>query len=323
LEERIELLSEQRPRTAGVSIAIAVSLVAHLLLIAWLIRHWRPVAAAEHQEPIARYVQLMRQNPSEPQFTEAPGKKLEHPLNPNAPLSDGNRKAMMPEPTGDKPTNRPGDGGAVYQPRSRAGDGRQPSPAAAQPQPAQQQQTQQQQAAAQQPPPSQATAVNAAAFRQPTAAAASAAVDWRSAIKEVSKVASLGSGPQGIDLNGGGGDRGFTAENGPISFETQWYDWGDYAQSMVSRIRVNWYSQMPQIVYSGLKGVVTIRFTIHRDGRINEITILQSSGIPPYDFAAKKALELSSPLNPLPKDFPMDSEHVTAMFYYNLEPPNR
>jgi len=58
-------------------------------------------------------------------------------------------------------------------------------------------------------------------------------------------------------------------------------------------------------------------------GQITDVTILNTSGIPPYDFAAKKAIENSSPLNPLPKDFPMATEHVTAMFYYNLEPPTR
>ena len=69
--------------------------------------------------------------------------------------------------------------------------------------------------------------------------------------------------------------------------------------------------------------VVTIRFTIQRSGAITDITILNGSGVPPFDFAAKKAIELSSPLNPLPKDFPNNSERVTCMFYYNLEPPSR
>ena len=93
---------------------------------------------------------------------------------------------------------------------------------------------------------------------------------------------------------------------------------------MVNRIRVNWYANMPMpLLQTGLKGVLTIRFTIHRDGHLTDITILTSSGIPPYDFAAKKAIELSSPLNPLPKDFPEETERVTCMFYYNEEPPKR
>ena len=133
------------------------------------------------------------------------------------------------------------------------------------------------------------------------------------------KVASLGGG-DGLDLGQLSGEKGF-AEQGPISFETSWYDWGEYAQSMVSRIRVNWYANMPQIIRTGLKGKVTIRFTIQRDGRITDIEILESSSVPPYDYAAKKAIELSSPLNPLPKDFPKPSERVTCIFFYNMEVP--
>ena len=37
----------------------------------------------------------------------------------------------------------------------------------------------------------------------------------------------------------------------------------------------------------------------------------------------RKALELSSPLAPLPANFPNSSERVTAAFYYNLEPPKK
>ena len=145
-------------------------------------------------------------------------------------------------------------------------------------------------------------------------------VNWRSAIREIGKVASIG-GNQGIDLSGVTGGEAGSAEAGPLSFETQWYDWGEYAQSMISRIRVNWYNHMPQLIRTGMKGVVTIRFTIQRDGRLTEIELLHSSGVPPYDNAARKSIELSSPLNPLPKDFPKSSERVTAMFYYNSTPP--
>jgi TonB family protein len=301
LEERIELIVEQKRRAGGVTLAIAVSLVLHTLVIIYLVRHWQSAAVQPAAAtPMVRYVELMRQNPA---FTEAPGPKRESaPI--NAPYSDANRKASMPEPTGDRPVTRPGDGGAIYTPPAAAGHRVAPAPA---PQPE-----------AAQP------ARNAAAppsFREPVQANAGA-VDWRNAIREVGKIASLGNGQQGLDLGaaGGGGEKGF-AENGPISFETQWYDWGEYAQSMVSRIRVNWYGNMPDLIRTGMKGVVTIRFTIHRDGRISDVTILNSSAIPPYDFAAKKAIELSSPLNPLPKDFPNETERVTAMFYYNQEPP--
>jgi TonB family protein len=158
-------------------------------------------------------------------------------------------------------------------------------------------------------------------FRQPVQAATTSGIDWHGAIREIGKVASLG-GKQTLDLGeaGGGGDKGYAA-NGAPSFETQWFDWGEYAEGMVRRIRVNWLSVMPDLIKTGMKGHLIVRVTIHRDGRLSDIEILQSSGVPPYDFAAKKALELSSPIAPLPKDFPNETERVTFGFFYNEEPP--
>jgi TonB family protein len=292
-----------------VSLAVGASLVLHALFVFWMVTRYKPVTAVPENVPIARYVQLITQNPRE--FTEAPGPRVESaPI--TAPYSDANRRASMPEPTGDQPTKRPGAGDTTYSPPMQSGSN---VPAAPQQAAGQPSQPQTDAAAAQQVLESRITPY--------IESAASANVDWRSAIKEVGRVASLG-GSQSLNLDalGGGGEKGF-AEAGPLSFETQWYDWGEYAQSMVSRIRVNWYAQMPPLIRTGMKGQVTIRFTILRDGRITNVQLVKSSDIPPYDFAAKKAIELSSPLNPLPKDFPNESERVTAMFYYNMAVPVR
>ena len=318
MHEPIDLVvTEESQRASGISFAVLVSFVLHASLIAWFLLKYQPVQQAAPAGPMTRYVELMKQNPT--QFTEAPGKKVEEqPI--NAPLSDANRKAAMPEPTGDRPTLRPSDREGMYQPTPNpAPRGPQPSQQAPQIASAQPQLQPPSTAASQQPQPDSDRMV----YREPVkAAAAVATIDWNTAIREVGKVASLGGG-DGINLGQlGAGEKG-TAEQGALSFETAWYDWGEYAQSMVSRIRVNWYANMPQIIRTGLQGVVTIRFTIQRDGRITDVTILNSSTVPPYDFAARKAIELSSPLNPLPKDFPNPNERVTAMFYYNRDVPNR
>lgn len=314
MEERIELVVQEKQRPEGVSFAIAFSFIVHSLLIVWVLFIYKPEAVVHPETPMLRYVELIRQN-SERQFTEAPGPRVDSaPL--NAPFSDANRRASMPEPTGTTPTTRPGDDRGLYVPPMEGGDGR--------PRAAEQPTRTPQQASMLDTTPSIAPQQSDDTFvyRESKAAQASTGVDWRSAIREAGKIASLGTGEAGLDLgNVGGGEKGF-AESGPLSFETQWYDWGEYAQSMVSRIRVNWYDNMPQLIRTGMGGVVTIRFTIQRGGRITDIVMLKSSGIPPYDYAAKKAIELSSPLNPLPKDFPNASERVTCMFYYNMQVPN-
>jgi TonB family protein len=312
VDDRIELIvAEPNRKPGGTSIAIAASFVLHALILVLFLRGYRPAASVETRDtPMVRYVELIRNNPRE--FVEAPGPKTDRaPI--NAPWSDANRRASGPNPTGDRPTKRPGDGTGLYTP---------PVPEMRRGTPAPQQQAQ---AAA----PAQAPAATAAdsSSRIPplrtseASSLASTGINWGSAIREAAKVASISG--QNMDLSGvagSGGEQG-TFEQGPLSFETQWYDWGEYAQSMVSRIRINWYGQMPPLIRTGLKGVVTIRFTIQRDGRITDVTLLESSTAPPYDFAARKAIELSTPLNPLPKDFPNANERVVARFYYNSKPP--
>ena len=313
MEERIDLVAvEEEQKRKGISLFATFSLVLHVILLVWFIRSYRPAAPRSENVPIARYVELVKQNPRE--FVEAPGPKLEKAPRLDAPLSDANRKASMPEPTGTTPTNRPGNDRGLYVPPSQSGRrGEQPSNFQPSPPPTQSAPD------ARTNPTTQPN--DPMVYREPTQASVAprGTVDWNNAIREVGKIASLGGG-DGLDMGNLGGTPG-SAEQGPLSFETAWYDWGPYAQSMISKIRVNWYAIMPAIIRTGLQGVVTIRITIQRDGRITDVTILKSSGVPPYDYAAKKAIENSSPLNPLPKDFPNASERVTFMFYYNMEVP--
>jgi TonB family protein len=313
LSEQLQFVVEEGSRRGGVSAAVVVSAIIHTLLIIFIIRHYHPITESDKTTPMMHYVELIRQNP---QFTEAPGPKTKTaPL--NAPFSDANRHASMPKPTGDQPTLRPGEGG-LYTPPMKSGA---EEAAKARQIAAAESELSAPSAASLQPQTSAADSGGTFQYR-PSQASAASGINWNQAIKEVGKIASIGTGQHGVDLGGQGGDKGF-AESGPVSFESQWYDWGEYAQSMVNRIRVNWYNNMPQLIQTGMKGEVTIRFTIHRDGQITDITILSSSGRPPYDFAAKKAIELSSPLNPLPADFPNATERVTCMFFYNEEPPTR
>ena len=309
LEERIELIVEEKRRAGGFGLAVLISFLLHAAMLLWLVQS-RPLAVRIPETPITRYVELISRNPQEKDVIEAPGPAVDKaPL--RAPLSDANRKASMPEPTGDRLTTRPGDGRSVYTPPAGSAPS-QPRTAASSPA-----------APAMQPSDQTPTAADADRLTYrvpaPSATRASAPVDWRAAIHEVGRVASLGAGDTDFGAFSGG-EKGFTADTGPLSFETGWFDWGDYSVSMVSRIRRQWYEIMPPIVFTGLQGIVTLRFTIQKDGRVTDVTIMNSSGVPPYDYAARKAIENASPFAPLPKGFPKPSERVLVMFYYNSTP---
>jgi TonB family protein len=125
--------------------------------------------------------------------------------------------------------------------------------------------------------------------------------------------------------SGGGGDEGGGFErdggfvdSGPLSFDTVGYDWGAYAAEMIRKIKRNW--DVPALARYGVKGRLTIRFFIMKDGHVEGERILAGSGTPPFDNAAFQAIARSSAFRPLPDDLGHDREGVTVTFFYNLRP---
>lgn len=297
-EERdIQFLKEE-PRTISVGVYVVGSLAIHLLLLTfWFV--YRPLPVASVEEPL-RYVEFVSRQPETPRVIEGVGAPVESAPRPDAPLSNANRVARAPEPSSG--------------PRERlAGSPSNSAPAAA---PSQTRSEQQPQSTPQQKAPADQVAPqrpdNQLTY-QVAKATTAPQVDWKAALRSISGAAEPARSGGGPD-----GEAGF-AEAGPISFESQWYDWGNYADHMIRRIKLHWHANMPAIIRVGVKGVVTLRFTIERNGTISEVVVVESSGVPPYDFAAKKAVELSSKLNPLPADFPGARERVTARFFYNMD----
>ena len=122
--------------------------------------------------------------------------------------------------------------------------------------------------------------------------------------------------PENPDREGG------QVDTGGLSFDTQWYDWGPYAKAMLAKIRRHW--RIPEIAMMGVSGVVKIRFFIERDGTVTSLHIVDESGKPPMDFAARDAIARSSPFEPLPVDLGGEGrEGVTITFFYNRNPPDR
>ncbi len=129
------------------------------------------------------------------------------------------------------------------------------------------------------------------------------------------KAAKSGGGGE----EGGGFERdGGFADSGPLSFDTVGYDWGAYAAEMIRKIKRNW--DVPALARYGVKGRLTIRFFILKDGRVEGERILSASGVPPFDNAAFQAIARSSAFRPLPDDLGHDREGVTVTFFYNLRP---
>ena len=113
---------------------------------------------------------------------------------------------------------------------------------------------------------------------------------------------------------------GVSGPMGGLSFETKDFDWGPYSRRIYWIIWSNWMRGWPPAAWAGLKGTVSVRFRIWKDGHISGIEVLSASGTEAFDTCATLALEASSPLPALPADFTKESEGITARFLYNTDP---
>ncbi|HSP07593.1 MAG TPA: energy transducer TonB, partial [Acidobacteriota bacterium] len=122
--------------------------------------------------------------------------------------------------------------------------------------------------------------------------------------------------------SGGGGGDGDEPTGDPgsgVFFDTQGFDLGPWGNQAVSIVRSNWI--IPVAAELGIKGVVGISFKVERNGTIRDLKIISPSGVPSFDQAALSALQSSSPLPPLPQNFPRDVLPGIFRFYYNTPVP--
>jgi TonB family protein len=104
---------------------------------------------------------------------------------------------------------------------------------------------------------------------------------------------------------------------GAVSFDTAGWDLGPYARQVQERVSSNWRVPGAQEVLRQ-KGWVAIHFNVQKDGRVTDLAILRSSGIPSYDQSALNALKSSDPLPPLPEEVTLPQISGTFRFFYNM-----
>ena len=317
IDEIVERI-EHPQRRFPVERAILISLILHVLLLLFLILH--PPGARTVRLPgeteadrIAREARQAEFRVPVKMFVEAPGPSRPN-SNRNAPPSDKTRRAGggdRSKPAAETPFVAQKSGIEGLRPGPRGKEG---SRATAQV-PAQ---------AASQPSPSGAPSPATASPAPGTAAkSAPGLVVTPGAPQHLPNLNKAIKAAAGNPFSGEGGapnpnESGGFVDSGPISFDTQWYDWGDYAEEMIRRIKLHW--EVPQLARMGVKGKLSIRFYIRADGTVEGEKILRDSTIPPYDHAAFQAIATSSPFRPLPKDLHEDREGVTVTFFYNIRP---
>jgi TonB family protein len=89
--------------------------------------------------------------------------------------------------------------------------------------------------------------------------------------------------------------------------------------AVITRVRYNWYSLMPEIARKGEKGRVVVTFTIVRDGKVQDLQVRLSSGNNALDRAASGAIVASSPFPALATDFKGEQLVLEIPFLYNIK----
>jgi protein TonB len=284
-------------------VAIELSVLAHLLLAILLPQANAALLSLVPLRPTPPATPQDENQPLRFELVELPDQREEEPSRPDAPASDLSRRAHGGQ---GEPDTRPGVQGTTPELRlAPAQPGAEPVPGGA----------------SSVPEPSREQTEDV--IRRDDAGAGAILVQPEpepTAAAPVLRGVAPRSGPPAI----GGAipdRRGGRVDLGPLSFDTEWYDWGPYAAEMLRRIRYHW--RIPELARLGVPGSVRIRFTIERDGRVSGLEIQRESEHPPMTFAARDAILNASPLPPLPADLTgVEREGVTITFFYNMRPPD-
>jgi TonB family protein len=119
-----------------------------------------------------------------------------------------------------------------------------------------------------------------------------------------SAVAETGARGQGFGLStGGGGGSGSRLDVADFCCP-------DYLILMVERIRSNWNARAEAV------GETMVKFTIMRDGQIQDVGVEKSSGFAALDINAQRALLVTRQLPVLPAEFPNPTLTVHLNFQY-------
>ncbi|MGE0443830.1 MAG: TonB family protein [Vicinamibacterales bacterium] len=103
-----------------------------------------------------------------------------------------------------------------------------------------------------------------------------------------------------------------------IQFDTKGVEFGPWLRRFVARVRRNWFIPLSAMT---MRGHVVIQFNIWKNGTITDVNIVQPAALDSFNNAAYNAIVSSSPVDPLPPEYPSEKAFFTVTFYYNERPP--
>jgi len=111
----------------------------------------------------------------------------------------------------------------------------------------------------------------------------------------------------------------FSVDQPTILSDTRGVDFGAWLRLIYFRVKDNWYAVIPELIRSGTQAKVVVVFDVKKDGRIENVQIARTSGLPPYDRAAISSLKLSEPFPNFPVSFSGDRITLQFSYFYNIK----
>jgi TonB family protein len=122
----------------------------------------------------------------------------------------------------------------------------------------------------------------------------------------------------GDDGDLGLGQRQMNTRVGPeILSDTMGVDFGPYLEIVKREVKRNWYNLIPESVLFK-KGVVSLQFSILKNGQVAGLQYVTGSGDVSLDRAAYGGITASDPFPPLPTEFTGPNLTLRFTFFYNL-----
>lgn len=113
------------------------------------------------------------------------------------------------------------------------------------------------------------------------------------------------------------GSGGKAKKDDAITFDTEDYRYAGYMKLLKQKIESIW-EYPPEEAAEGRYGDLKIRFSIKKDGRLGDISVVRTSGYPALDKAAVKALRDGEPYWPLPDNWKRETYTILGHFFYTI-----
>jgi len=123
----------------------------------------------------------------------------------------------------------------------------------------------------------------------------------------------------GYDRNQYENPMGRSAPKLGFSIDTAGHDLGPYLNKLKQLVRGHW--RIPTIAQFEVSGFAVVEFKLHRDGRITDTVVRQSSRYEPLDVSAFNAIHTIHTAPPLPSHIDEEWIPIKFGFYFNMRPP--